>query len=672
MRFRRLEIRVQTSDGPYGVTLDFPDGLVLIWADNSMGKSTCVKAMLIALGMEAMLTTSQVELPIAPSVKTRLESPTGEHDVLESEVFLEIENAAKHRIVVRRAIKGSRDKNLITVYDGAALTATNSPGGSRDFFVNRAGAATRELGFHAYLAEFFGWELPAVRTYDGDERPLYFQCILPYLIVEQTRGWATTQPPVPTHFRLRDPNKRAVEFLLALDAHAVALKRQGLQAELARIDTVWRSQFAAAMEFAERTGGKIFELPSTPVATWPPTMAVAMVLPHGETWVDLEVRIVSMSAQLRELVENEIPRVKDISSSAQVELTQAELLVRDRQSLLSRLLDTLEMDRREIGAIAERLRAIDEDIQRNKDARVLTQLGSTQDLAFDKGSCPVCHQTIQDTLVPLEPDQAVMSLEESIAFLGEQRRTYGGVYENAKRELSSREKQVQSLRVEVSALRDRVRVLRQTLVSDGRGPSIAAIEERLRLDGSIRNLDAARAHFDTILESFAELARAWSTAQSQLNELPRVNVTTRDSEKISSWSAVLRDQLRDYGFASFKPDQAQISADSYRPEHDGFDLQNTISASDLIRTIWSYLKGMLELSRSVATNHPGFLIFDEPRQQSTKDFSFGKLIQRSADASAFHQQVIFFTSEDRNRLRSHLDGLPHTFYEIDGRVLKRL
>src|SRR5690606_30777777 len=108
----RLEIRVQTSDGPYGATLDFPDGLVLVWADNSMGKSTCVRAMLIALGMEAMLTTSQVELPISPSVKSRLESPTGEHDVLESEVFLEIENDAEERIVIRRAIKGNRDKNL--------------------------------------------------------------------------------------------------------------------------------------------------------------------------------------------------------------------------------------------------------------------------------------------------------------------------------------------------------------------------------------------------------------------------------------------------------------------------------------------------------------------------------------------------------------------------------
>jgi hypothetical protein len=71
MRFRRLTIRLQTTDGPYGATLDFPDGLVVVWADNSMGKSTCVKSILVALGMEAMLTTQQADLPLPPAVKAR-------------------------------------------------------------------------------------------------------------------------------------------------------------------------------------------------------------------------------------------------------------------------------------------------------------------------------------------------------------------------------------------------------------------------------------------------------------------------------------------------------------------------------------------------------------------------------------------------------------------------
>src|SRR4051812_8371032 len=102
MRFRRLHIRLQTSDGPYGTTIDFPDGLVVVWADNSMGKSTCVKAMLVALGMEATLTVNQTDLPLSPALTNRLEGENAEILVHESDIFLEIENASGERIVVRR------------------------------------------------------------------------------------------------------------------------------------------------------------------------------------------------------------------------------------------------------------------------------------------------------------------------------------------------------------------------------------------------------------------------------------------------------------------------------------------------------------------------------------------------------------------------------------------
>jgi predicted ATP-binding protein involved in virulence len=49
MRLRHLRIRIQTSNGPYGTDIPFPDGMVVIWADNSMGKSTCVKSCQRAL-----------------------------------------------------------------------------------------------------------------------------------------------------------------------------------------------------------------------------------------------------------------------------------------------------------------------------------------------------------------------------------------------------------------------------------------------------------------------------------------------------------------------------------------------------------------------------------------------------------------------------------------------
>ena len=303
-----------------------------------MGKSTCVKSILVALGMEAMLTTSQADLPLPPAVKARLASTSGEHDVLESEIFLEIENAQGHKIVVQRMIKGGRDKNLITVHEGPALTSPGSTVRTRDFFVSRQGAATRELGFHHFLANFFSWSLPTVQTYDGNEYPLYLQCIVPYFVVEQTRGWSTVQPPLPTHFRIRDAHKRAVEFLLNMDAHRVALKRQEIQFEKSKIESNWSARLGRAADLAERIAGTVQALPQRPVAIWPPQVRPVLSVPVGDDWVTIDQRVDNSQKELSQLVEKEIPRVEEITTSAQAELTVAEQKVRDQQTLLSRLL----------------------------------------------------------------------------------------------------------------------------------------------------------------------------------------------------------------------------------------------------------------------------------------------------------------------------------------------
>jgi hypothetical protein len=678
MKIRTLKIHTQTSDGPYGATLDFPDGLIVVWADNSMGKSTCVKSILIALGMEAMLTTNQSDLPLPPAIKARLESNNGEHDVLESEVFLEIENTQGERIVAHRMIKGSQDKNLVTVHEGPALTQPEKTFATRDFFVNRSGSATRTSGFHHFLAQFIGLDIPEVTTYDGKTCPLYLQCIFPYFIVEQTRGWSTVQPPLPTHFRIRDPHKRVIEFLLNLDAHKLAITRQGLLFRKNRIEIHWSNNLKQASELAISVAGTINAVPKLPVTMWPPQILPSISVPKGELWTTLNQRILDRQHELNQLFSKEIPRVQEVVESTQTELELVEQEVRDQQALLSRLLDALEMEEQEIDRIKGRLSVIDEDIQRNKDVRTLKSLGSRKNSYIEQGVCPVCHQTIQDSLVPLAAEQVVMSIDENIQFLTEQRRTYQLVLSNAQRVADARASQVRELREKLSSLRGKVRVLRQTLVSDERMPSVAAIHARIELENALKKDRETQEKFSKLIDGFADLSEQWRVVIQEIHNLPKDDISESDKRKINLWTNLIRTQLAQYQFMSFPVNQVLISYDNYRPECDGFDLQASlsleasISASDLIRTIWAYLHGMMELSRTEDTNHPGLVIFDEPRQQSTRDVSFGELMRRAATAVKFNQQVIFFTSENKEQLNAHLSGLPHTLLPIDGRVLKRL
>jgi len=670
MRLRQLKINISTVDGPYGATMPFPDGLVVIWADNSMGKSTCARAILVALGMEAMLTTSQQELPLPPAMTAKLDGGTLEYAVLESEVWLEIENSAGKRVAVQRTVKGGRDKNLITVHDGPALTR---PGAypTADYFVNRSGGATRSVGFHWFLSNFLGWSLPAVQTYDGNEVPLYLQCILPFVMTEQTRGWSSIQPPVPTQFRIRDVHKRVVEFLLGMDAHKIALARQELQLRKARLETQWSIQVRQLKEIATAAGGVVHAPPGEPASAWPPQVPPSINVPEQKRWIGLSERIKQRLEKKQALEEQSIPRVSDVAESVKQELVEVESAVIDQQAVLSRLIDALASEEQEVARVRERLAAIKEDIQRNKDARTLRNLGSRKDSELNHGSCPVCHQRVADSLVPLAPGQAVMSLDENIKFLQEQSRTFEGVLEQGKRVVSARRLQVQAARDEIGQLRERVRHLRHTLVSDDRSPSVAAVYERVELERNLQQDLRFSNSFAEAASGFVTLANDWRVLQTSFEELPKDDLSAGDRRKLELWGDSIRQQLKEYGFRSVSWSEIELSPFTYRPEIEGFELQTTISASDLIRTIWAYQSGLLEVARVTETNHPGMLVFDEPRQQSTRDVSFAALLERASQASACGQQVIFFTSEEKKRLKEHLSDLSHTLHEIDGRVIKK-
>jgi hypothetical protein len=103
LRLRHLRLRAETRIGPFGADLPFETGLNILWADNTRGKSTCLQGILYALGLERMLSPRR-EIPLTYVMTTHLDDPeTGErHPVLESSVWLELENDRGEIITVKR------------------------------------------------------------------------------------------------------------------------------------------------------------------------------------------------------------------------------------------------------------------------------------------------------------------------------------------------------------------------------------------------------------------------------------------------------------------------------------------------------------------------------------------------------------------------------------------
>ena len=98
LRIRQLRLIAETGTGTFGRELAFPDGLNVIRADNTHGKSTVMQSIIYALGLEAMVDPRH-DVPLPPAMTDTLRDPDGrEHRVSESYVVLEIENGEGARL----------------------------------------------------------------------------------------------------------------------------------------------------------------------------------------------------------------------------------------------------------------------------------------------------------------------------------------------------------------------------------------------------------------------------------------------------------------------------------------------------------------------------------------------------------------------------------------------
>lgn len=135
------------------------------------------------------------------------------------------------------------------------------------------------------------------------------------------------------------------------------------------------------------------------------------------------------------------------------------------------------------------------------------------------------------------------------------------------------------------------------------------------------------------------------------------------------------DRLKKYNFTSFDSELIGISEDNYLPNREGYDIGFDTSASDGIRIIWGYLISLFSLGQAFNTNHPGIIIFDEPRQQEANKVSFAELLKDAAESTKINGQIIFATSEDESVLVDALDGYEYTivsFNKDEGKLIRKL
>jgi predicted nucleic acid-binding Zn-ribbon protein len=670
LRLRHLFIDVTTSEGPYGVKLAFTDGLNVIRADNSMGKSTVMQAIVYSLGLEGMFGPSQ-EVPLAHAVTDYLEHAEGIADVLESNVYLEFENAGGEQFTVQRAIKGTRDRHLITLVEGRATTRDSAIGPSADYFVRERFATTSERGFHKKLTEILGWELPKVPRFNDVDCPLYLEAIFPLFYVEQKLGWGKLPARFPTYLGIRDTARRTVEFVLGLDAYKIAIERAAVQDETARLRARWASLRNQTTRIARPGSGIINGIPLEPVAAWPPEIPPRIMVSRSGAWIPLQMQLVELRERLSRLQAQAIPSAGAVDTETNEELNQLESQLGEREATMTALVGQVESDRSESMALEARIKAVEDDLRKHKDLGRLQRLGSADGGDFPSHVCPTCHQDLPESLLDIGRKAVPMSVEQNIEFLEEQLELFQAVLTNARSSIEAAEVEIHAHRAEAERLRQRIRSLRETITSPTSMPSIDAISERIRLEQRIANLESVYENFEDALAEFAQLADEWKQLEERKARLPKGSLSESDQSKVLALETSFRGQLDLYHMESLDPKTVNLSRGNYEPEVAGLNLSADVSASDLIRMQWAYILSLAETGRYFSTNHPGIVMMDEPQQQSVQENDFRAMLQYAKALQ--NVQVIIATSDESPSLPNFLATLGvGRVHHIKGRVLQKL
>ncbi len=216
--------------------------------------------------------------------------------------------------------------------------------------------------------------------------------------------------------------------------------------------------------------------------------------------------------------------------------------------------------------------------------------------------------------------------------------------------------------------------LKQDVYSDENVFDEEYLREKIRLENLIKNYEEALVDMADFRNEFDKLHAQHKELTRQRRRLPEHGFSTSDNKKLDALQKLVVDYLSEFGFSSFDPKLLNISKDSYLPTREGFDLGFDTSASDGIRVIWSYLISLFSLREIFQTNHPGILIFDEPRQQEANKLSFAGLLKGASQAPVAGQ-IIFATSEEEEKLKDALEGCKYTlrsFSPEEGKILRKL
>lgn len=652
LKINKIKFEVNTDSGLYGANYEFTNGLNIIRANNTSGKSSLFQAITYCLGFEEII-GGRNEKTMQSVFRDQVEYPKDSfHKVIQSFVYLEIENSKNDIITVKRSVINNSDRKpqLVDVYFGKLIDDTEEilPE-SKPMYIHDKGGATDEMyGFHLFLENFLDWNLPNVLTNSGDSRKLYIQQIASSFMIEQKSGWSDFFATMP-HFGLANKEARAIEFLLKLDVTENKKRKQQIAFNKRIIEDKWTTLNNQFIRLAEKGGGKIVGLEQKP-AIINDYRGLNILLTKDEeeysisNYIDLQVE------ELRLIQNKAVFSVGQNISNDEIQLEKLNNFI-NNLSLNYELISTeLNFDKDRLRSYKSQLILLKDDLRKNKGALKVKNLGADFNLKTSSEICPTCNQEINDSLLPLEVEQIPMRLEDNIDFIDAQIKMVTVYIEGQEKTIREKDKKLDLYRAKLSEARANVRQIKKELISDERLPSIIEIENRLNLKKRIEFYNKFLEEFNQLLEDLKELSEHWKKVVIDESKLPKNFFSLNDDEKLVFLEKQFKVLLKEFNYTSQQNEFIHISKENYLPviskpfgdEIKDYSIRFDSSGSDFIRCIWAYTFSLLDTSIKFEGNHPRLIMMDEPKQQDAAIENFHTFLKRIS--LYVDSQVLIFAS----------------------------
>jgi len=643
LTIERLEITANTNNGTFSVTIPFKNGLNIIRAENSSGKSTCVNAIAYALGLEAILGPGR-RRPFPKSLYDEIydnKLDKNPYFVHGSYVSISIRNNQGKAVRLVRDIEG---------YDQKVSIETEA--GSEDYFLGvgagHVGSAKSEKGFHHWLAGFLGWDLPNVVTFEGVERKLYLECIFPLFFVEQKRGWSEIQANTPTHYGIKGVKKAAAEFCLGIDSFEHEKTLALLKGRVESAEAEWEKLRSSAEGVADFNSVRINKLTDFDIKKGAPEIKFSYL--ENNVFVSVEAQERALE-KVVDRVTKEIERKTPDNEELNAQHSVLRVLYQEAEKNAS----AVELALLSLSEVENKLSTLNHDYDQYQQLRRLKSVGSEIGADLDTKKCPICESDLYDTLGNSSVKRQPMTLEENVEFIKNQLDFYTAIKIKTNSQLKELQAEGKLLNSRIEVENEKLSALREDL-NDVNGATKQLLRQKIEVDMLLRGVSKLKESQAELNGQVESVFSVWTLAFNSLVEARKDSPDIESHMVIKKLESILRGNLEAFNFNG-SVNSISISEKSLRPEQEGYDIVAETSASDYIRIIWSYTLALLELAATqTEAMHGGFIVFDEPRQHEANMVSFTNLIDKAAESSSYKGQVIFATSLKETELESVCDG----------------